>query len=227
LRVTASYPVVAVDGPAGSGKSTLSERLARALGLPYVNTGLMYRALTLEALRQGVAAGDGEGLAALARKITFNLSSGPVPMSLLIDGKAPSEELTSPEVEREVSMVSSHPEVRAIMRNEQRRLGRKGAVMEGRDIGSVVFPDAQVKLFLVAEPGERAARRTRERDEAGGPADPTMVAQALQSRDARDAVVNPPIPGAGAMAVDTTDRTADAVFAEVLALVRDRLAGIR
>jgi len=222
----AGGPVVAVDGPSGSGKSTLSRRLAEVLGLPYVNTGLMYRALTLEALRRAVAPEDGDALAALARRIEFDLSSSSGLESLLIDGEPPSEALTSPEVERDVSMVSSHPGVRAIMREEQRRLGGGGAVMEGRDIGSVVFPEAAVKVFLVAEPRERAARRVKEREEDGCSADAKTLAEDLAARDARDALVNPPIPAPDAVAIDTTDRHADAVFAEVLALVRDRLASL-
>jgi cytidylate kinase len=222
----AGGPVIAVDGPAGSGKSTLSRHLAEALHLPYVNTGLMYRALTLEALRAGIEPEDGEALASLARRMKFDLSSRPDPKVLLIDGKRASEALTSPEVEHDVSRVSSHPAVRAIMRDEQRRLGRFGVVMEGRDIGSVVFPGADVKLFLVAQPMERAARRVKERDETGGVGGAAALAEELAARDARDALVNPPVPAPDAVAIDSTGREADAVFAEVLALLRDRLAGV-
>jgi cytidylate kinase len=219
-------PVIAIDGPAGSGKSTLARRLAEALGLPYVNTGLMYRALTLQALRKAIAPEDGNELAALAARMKFDLSFSSGLTVLLIDGELPSEALASPEVERDVSRVSSHRGVRAIMREEQRRLGRHGAVMEGRDIGSVVFPEAVVKVFLVAEPGERATRRVKERDEVGNSAGAGTLAEALAARDARDALVNPPVPAPDAVAIDTTDKQVDAVFEQVLDLVRDRLADL-
>lgn len=216
-------PVVAIDGPAGSGKSTLARRLAEALGLPYVNTGLMYRALTFRALQEGLDLDDGPTLAALGRRIRFDLSSRYTPSSLVIEGEPPSPDLVSSEVEVHVSKVSSQPDVRSVLREEQRRLGEGGAVMEGRDIGSVVFPDATVKVFLVATPKERAARRVRERedgaDRAGGP----EVADALAVRDAQDERVNPFVPAADAVPVDTTGKDPDQVFQEALAIVRERL----
>jgi len=226
--------VVAIDGPAGSGKSTLAQRMAQALGLPYVNTGLMYRAVTLRALREGVDLEDGPALAEVARGIRFDLSSRFTPPALVIDGEPPSPELVGPEVEVNVSTVSRHPEVRAVLRDEQRRLGSQGAVMEGRDIGSVVFPDAAVKIFLVAAPTERAARRVRERHgptsggspsvtpEASPPVTPD-VAEALATRDASDELVNPFVPAPDAVPVDTTGRDPDDVLRQALAIARDRL----
>jgi CMP/dCMP kinase len=224
--------VVAIDGPAGSGKSTLAERMARALGLPYVNTGLMYRAVTLRAL-EGVDLDDGPALALVARGIRFDLSSRFSPHAILIDGTPPSPDLVDPEVEVNVSTVSRHPEVRAVLRDEQRRLGSNGAVMEGRDIGSVVFPDAAVKILLVAAPDERAARRVRERSESA-PSDgavpasigarPTPdVAEALAIRDALDEWVNPLVPPSDAVLLDTTGRDPDEVLREALAIARERL----
>ena len=225
--------VVAIDGPAGSGKSTLAERMARALGLRYVNTGLMYRAVTLRALREGVDLVDGPALALVARGIRFDLSSRFSPPAILIDGKPPSPDLVDPEVEVNVSTVSRHPEVRALLRDEQRRLGSNGAVMEGRDIGSVVFPDAAVKILLVAAPDERAARRVRERSgpaPSDGPvpasigARPTPdVAEALAIRDALDERVNPLVPPSDAVLLDTTGRDPDEVLREALAIARERL----
>lgn len=216
-------PVVAIDGPAGSGKSTLARGLAEALGLPYVNTGLMYRALTNRSLREGLDLDDGPALAALGRRIKFHLSSRFTPSSLVIEGEPPSPDLVSPEVELHVSRVSSHPDVRSVLRDEQRRLGEGGAVMEGRDIGSVVFPDAAVKIFLVAAPTERAARRIREREDAVGGTDGPEVADALSARDAKDEWVNPFVPAPDAVPVDTTGKEADQVFREALAIVRGRL----
>lgn len=226
--------VVAIDGPAGSGKSTLAERMARALSLPYVNTGLMYRAATLLALREGVDLEDGQALAEVARGIRFDLSSRFSPPAILIDGEPPSPDLVVPEVEVNVSTVSRHPEVRAMLRDEQRRLGSGGAVMEGRDIGSVVFPDAAVKIFLVAAPDERAARRVRERRapvpsegevpaSSDGPTRTADVADALAIRDALDERVNPFVPAPDAVLLDTTGKDPDAVLREALAIARERL----
>lgn len=218
--------VVAIDGPAGSGKSTLAQRMAQALGLPYVNTGLMYRAVTLRALRGGVDLEDGPALGKVARGITFDLSSRFGPPALVIEGEPPSPELVTPEVEVNVSTVSRHPEVRAELRDEQRRLGSQGAVMEGRDIGSVVFPDAAVKIFLVAAPKERAARRVAERqapNSGGSPPVPPDVAEALATRDARDELVNPFVPAPDAVPVDTTGRDPDEVLRQALTIARERL----
>ena len=226
--------VVAIDGPAGSGKSTLAERLARALGLPYVNTGLMYRAATLRALKEGVDLEDGPALAQVARAIRFDLSSRFSPPAVLIDGEPPSPDLVAPEVEVNVSTLSRHPEVRTVLRDEQRRLGRRGAVMEGRDIGSTVVPDAVVKIFLVAAPDERVARRVRERrghlkgDAAppastDGPTSTPDVAEALANRDALDEQVNPFVPAPDAVLLDTTGKDPDDVLRAALAIARERL----
>ncbi|MDQ4107990.1 MAG: (d)CMP kinase, partial [Actinomycetota bacterium] len=143
--------VVAIDGAAGSGKSTLARSLASELGLPYVNTGSMYRALTLAARRAHVDVEDADGLGHLMTTLQFTLRPGRptgMPRELWIDDAPPSEELESADVEAHVSAVARHPEIRASMRAAQRRLGEGGAVMEGRDIGSAVFPDAPVKVFL-------------------------------------------------------------------------------
>ncbi len=210
--------VVAIDGPAGSGKSTLARRLAVELGLSYLNTGTMYRAVARAALDHGVDVDDGVGLAELARTMTFDIDRSASPPSLLVDGRSPEEELARAGVEAVVSAVARHPEVRSVLREEQRRLGSGAAVVEGRDIGTVVFPDAEVKVFLHADPVERAARRQAERGEA----DPAL-AEALARRDALDSRVNPFVPAADATVVDTTRREADEVFGEVLALVRGSL----
>lgn len=215
-----SRPVVAIDGPAGSGKSTLARRIAERLDLPYLNTGLMYRALALRALREGIDLDDGPGLAAIARRMTFDLDPSVHPPALSIDGGAPDASLTSPEVESNVSIVARHPEVRAVLRAEQRRLCEQGGVVEGRDIGTVVAPKADAKIFLKAEEAERIARRTSERtivlEEVG---------RALSTRDELDARTNPLEPAADAVEIDTTLMSPDAVFETALALVRDRLEG--
>ena len=212
--MTERRTVVAIDGPAGAGKSTLARALAQQLGLAYVNTGAMYRALTAVALRRGVDPGDAGALSALAGALRFSLDRG-TPPSLSIDGRPPEQDLSSADVEAAVSQVASHPSVRDVLRAEQRRLGELGTVVEGRDIGTVVFPDADVKVFLRADPRERAARRQAER----GNTDPRL-AEALDRRDARDARTNPLIPAQDARVVDSTDREPEDVLEEVRAVVR-------
>jgi CMP/dCMP kinase len=210
-------PVIAIDGAAGSGKSTLAYRLASQLGLPYLNTGLMYRALALRAHRRGVSPDDAGALGRLARAIGFDLDSSVRPPQLTIDGEPPEADLTSPEVESSVSAVARHPEVRAVLRQEQRRLAAGGAVMEGRDIGSVVAPDAPLKLFLEAHPEERVGRRALERV-----GDPERIAEALGTRDEQDALTNPLVPAPDAVVLDTTELLPDEVARRALALARER-----
>jgi len=210
--------VIAIDGAAGSGKSTLARLLARALELPYINTGSMYRALTRAARWAEVDVEDGEGLARLISTLQFTLSPpepSEEPRQLWIDGAPPSEELESADVEANVSAVARHPQVRAAMRAAQRALGEGGAVMEGRDIGSAVFPDAPVKVFLVAAPQERAGRRVEERGAE-------EVAGALHERDRRDARVNPFVPATDAVVIDTNELDVDGTLRAALAVVAER-----
>jgi cytidylate kinase len=195
--VSGQRPLVAVDGAAGSGKSTLSRSLAQALGVPYINTGLMYRALAAAALETGASPNDARALVELARGLRFTLGPGD-PVELYIEGY-PDDRLTTMEVESTVSTVAKHPEVRAWMRARQRELGGAGAVMEGRDIATTVFPQARLKLFLRAEGTARAARRAVQR----GAEDADREAGALRSRDASDARTVPLEPTADAVVLDT------------------------
>jgi len=206
--------VVAIDGAAGSGKSTLGRGLARALALPYVNTGLMYRALAAAALRAGVASDDQDRLLELTQGLRFIVRVDP-PGELEVEGYD-LEALTDVEVESTVSRVASHPIVRAHMRREQRELGEThGAVMEGRDIASVVFADAPVKLYLQAPPELRARRRVAERARGA-----EEIEAALHGRDARDAQTNPHEPAPGAVVIDTSELDAGAALVAALEIVR-------
>ncbi|HEX6843481.1 MAG TPA: (d)CMP kinase [Actinomycetota bacterium] len=207
--------VVSIDGAAGSGKSTLGRVLARRMGLPYVNTGLMYRALAAAALAAGVSPDDADGLTALCGGLRYRLTEGNPP-ELEVEGWD-SDSLTTADVERTVSAVAAHPQVRASMREAQRRLGESGAVMEGRDIASVVFPDAALKLYLHAGAGERAARRVAEREGSG-----EAVAADLRDRDRRDARTNPHVPSPDAVVIDTGVLDADETLAAALDAVRSR-----
>ena len=205
--------IVAIDGPAGSGKSTVARGLAQRLGFRYLDTGAMYRALTLLALEDGADLGDEAALAALARENPVRFDGDRVS----VRGEDVTEEIRSPRVDRVVSTVARHPEVRAIMRDRQRELADQGnAVVEGRDIGTVVCPDAEVKVYLVADPGERARRRLTDRPEIGAEA----LATDLRLRDERDAAQMRP--AADAQTIDTTDLTIEDVLDRIEQLVQAR-----
>jgi cytidylate kinase len=209
--------VITIDGAAGSGKSTLARSLARTLDLPYVNTGLMYRALAAAALREGVDSDDEAALATLAGRLRFTVRAD-APAYLEVDGFDPAELVTT-DVEATVSAVARHARVRRLLRADQRRLGEApgGAVMEGRDIGSVVFVDAPVKLYLTADPSVRAIRRAEERR-----ADEVATAAALRARDRRDARTHPHDPPPDAAVIDTTQLTVDEALDAALDVVRER-----
>jgi cytidylate kinase len=212
--------VIAIDGPAGAGKSTLARDLAAALDVGYVNTGLMYRAVAEVALRLGIDPDDEEALARAAASIRFDLDDGH-PAALLVDGQPPEPALESAAVEDTVSLVSRHPAVRAVLRRAQRALGERGAVMEGRDIATVVFPDAHVKVFVTASPEVRAARRRRERGDA-------EAGDAIERRDQLDARTNPLRPAEGAIVIDSTDLSEHEVLRralEAVALARRDVRG--
>jgi GTP-binding protein len=173
----------------------------------------MYRAVAARALAEGTNPEDGAHLGRIASAIRFSLSQDSPP-GLVLDGLPPERSLQASEVEQIVSEVARHPEVRSVMRREQRSLGRGGCVMEGRDIGTVVFPDADVKIFLSAEPGIRAGRRQRERGGDG-------VEAGVARRDSLDARTNPLVPAEDAHVLDTTKLTRDEMFEEALRIIHE------
>ena len=205
--------IVAIDGPAGAGKSTVARTLATRLGFRYLDTGAMYRALTWFALTEDVSLEDGAALGELARREPVSFENDRV----FIHGEDVTEEIRLPRIDRVVSSVARHPDVREVMRERQRELGSHGdAVIEGRDIGTVVCPDADVKVYLVADAAERARRRVVDRPEIGEEA----LATDLRLRDERDAAQMQAAPDA--QEIDTTELSIEEVVARIEQLVLAR-----
>ncbi len=204
--------IVAIDGPAGAGKSTVARALAQRLGFRYLDTGAMYRALTWLALREGLPLDRGRELAELARAHPVEFDERG---RVRIAGVDVTASIRETRIDRVVPVVARHREVREVMRERQRALGRAGdSVIEGRDIGAVVAPDAEVKVYLEADAGERARRRAAERPGIGADA----LVTDLAARDRRDAVNTHRAPGA--VVIDTTELTVDEVVDRIEALVR-------
>jgi CMP/dCMP kinase len=219
---------VAIDGPMGSGKSTIAREVARRLGYRHVDTGAMYRAVAAAALRRGVAIDDADGLAALAARVRVEVGEAGRGSRVYVDGEDVTGSLRTVEVNRTVSQVARVPGVRAALRDTQRALGGAGGVvMEGRDIGSVILPDAAVKVFLTASPEERARRRQAELAAAGQlvPLDEVRRIEAEDDRAATTREVAPLVVAPDAAVIDSTALSVDEVVARVLALV-ERARGL-
>jgi cytidylate kinase len=203
--------IVAIDGPAAAGKGTLARRLAAALALPYLDTGLLYRATARRLLNEGATPEDPDAAAAIAANLT--------------DSDLNRTDLRTPEVDRAAAAVASIPGVRAALLDFQRRYGREtGAVLDGRDIGTVIFPDAPAKLFVTASVPARAERRYKELLARGVDITLQEVTDDLQARDAADVAreAAPLRPAADAILLDTTELDADQAFARALAIVTAR-----
>ena len=203
--------IVAIDGPAGAGKSTVARRLAERLSFRYLDTGAMYRALTWLAQRRQLPLDEAEKLAELARAFPVEFDDAG---RVFIDGTDVTSSIRKPGIDKLVPVVARHIAVREVMRERQRALGEIGdVVIEGRDIGTVVVPQAQVKVYLLADPGVRAARRLSERPGVGADA----LATDLRMRDEKDAVNMRP--AEDAVQIDTTDLEVDEVVAQIEELV--------
>jgi len=214
--------VVAVDGPSGSGKSSTSRGVAKALGLRYLDTGAMYRAVTWWMLRTGVDVDDAQAVAARASEPVLTSGTDPERPTISVDGTDVSAPIRTPEVTRAVSAVSAVPEVRSLLLRQQRDIiGEGGIVVEGRDIGAVVAPDADVKVYLTAESAARAERRTAEL--APGSVTVDATAQDLARRDRIDSgrAASPLTQAEDAVVVDTTALTLDEAIAAIVDLARD------
>jgi cytidylate kinase len=206
--------VIAIDGPAGSGKSTVARAVADRLGLDYLDTGAMYRAVTFAAMRRGIDLDDADAVAHLAREIDLEVAE-----VVTVDGVDATIEIRTPEVTRAVSVVAANPGVRKELVSRQREWGEAhhGGVVEGRDIGTVVFPDAELKVYLTAEDAERASRRSKELLDMHY----DQVAADIARRDHVDSTrsASPLTVAADAVRLDTTGRDIDQVVESVLALL--------
>ncbi len=216
--------VVAVDGPSGAGKGTVARAAARALGYRHVDTGAMYRAVAWRARQTGLAFDDTAGVASVAAQAAFDLTDGIV----AIDGHDVTGAIRTPEIDKAAALVARNAAVREVLVARQRTLGADGGVvMEGRDIGTVVFPDAEVKIYLDASQEERARRRAADPAHASSQTgDVAHVAEDLAARDRSDTTrsVAPLAQAPDAVYIDTTGVTVDEVVSRVLALVREKAA---
>ncbi len=217
--------IVAVDGPSGAGKSTLGRRLARELGLLYMDTGAMYRAIALAALRANIDLTDAHALARIARDSRIELTGDADRLQVWLDGEEVSGSLRTEEVAAAASIVSINSDVRRAMVSRQREMARdakRGVVLDGRDIGTVVFPDAPVKFFLTATPEQRATRRFHQAGESARNYEDVL--RDIQERDARDATRgdSPLAIADDAIVIDSTEETAEEVFARMISIIAER-----
>ena len=216
--------IIAIDGPSGSGKSTLGRLLARELNLLYLDTGSMYRAVALAVIQSSVSASDDVAVGSLARRIDIDLTGDPDSLHVLLGGEDVTEQIRSEEVTQMSSVISTIPEVRRAMVERQREMGQRGAVLNGRDIGTVVFPDADVKFFLTAGAEERAQRRfVEERALDQGAAFAQTLADMIE-RDLRDSTRSdsPLKAAADAVVIDSSGLSIAEVFERMVSVVRER-----
>ena len=216
--------IIAIDGPSGSGKSTLGRMLARELGLLYIDTGSMYRAAALAVIESSTNEADDVAVGVLAEKVDIDLAGDPDALRVTLDGRDVSDRIRDEEVTNMSSIISTISAVRRAMVGRQRELGRRGAVMNGRDIGTVVFPDADVKFFLDAAPSERAERRLVEEREHNAEATYEQTLIDITERDRRDTMRadSPLIAAKDAIIIDSTGQPIEEVFKRMMREVEKR-----
>ena|SRR5438105_4224382 len=216
--------IIAIDGPSGAGKSTLGRMLARELGLLYIDTGSMYRAVALAVIESTVNETDDVAVGALADRIKIDLGGDPDSLRVSLNGKEVTDRIRDEDITRVSSIISTIPAVRRAMVKRQRELGERGAVMNGRDIGTVVFPDAHVKFFLTAALEERAERRLAEEREHDAAATYEQTLADITERDRRDTTRadSPLIAAKDAIVIDSTGTPIQEVFDAMIKTVRER-----
>ena len=216
--------IIAIDGPSGSGKSTLGRMLARKLGLLYIDTGSMYRAVAVAVIESSTNETDDVAVGLLAEKVDIDLTGEPDSLRVTLDGRDISDRVRDEDVTNMSSIISTVPAVRRAMVERQRELGRRGAVLNGRDIGTVVFPDADVKFFLDAVPEERAERRLAEEREHNPAATYEQTLMDITERDRRDTtrVDSPLVAAKDAIVIDSTGQSIEEVFQSMMGKVEKR-----
>lgn len=214
--------IIAIDGPAGAGKSTIARQTAKRLGLQLIDTGAIYRTVALKSLEAGIAWSDGPALGQLATTLEFRFELDGDANAIFCNDERLGTELRTQQISEGASVVSAHPQVRRALLEQQRSLGRaRPSVLEGRDIGTVVFPDADLKIFLTASPQERAQRRVEQLVAQGQVADYDQILREIIERDERDSSREhaPLLRAQDAVEVDTTGLEIDAIVDKIVALV--------